>query len=176
MLLSSQGLTPQKGLWWRCPRTTPDWRKGEDLPSSLLPGYSRVGLIKVSGGPALQMASLFTPLPHGERARELSSLSPRTAVGGWGAEAYTCHSHPSAPACPGSLASRDLKEWEVKTSVKILSHRVAHGCTVLGSLPPGTHQWGDFGCSDNPPLQFLNRVWAHLPTEPEADSQHNQLI
>lgn len=130
-----------------------------------------MGLIKVSRGPARQMAMFPTPLPHGESKGAERCLSP-TAMGGWGGEDATvtptpCHLSVQA------LPPRDLKGLEVKASVKILSQRVVQGCTVpLCSLSTHCQPKGlaNGGHSDDPPLPS-SPPWAHLPTQPEADSQ-----
>lgn len=70
-----------------------------------------------------------TPLPHGERIRELNCV-PRTAVGGRVQKYTPATPTPSPAPCPGILAPTDLEEWEVKASVKILSQSMAHGGTA----------------------------------------------
>lgn len=165
------------GLRWWCPRITQDGKKSVDLPSPLLPpGESRVGLIKVSRGPARQMAPFPIPLPHGEsKEAELCLIPNSNGRMGW--RRPNSHSYPMPSLCPGSLPPRDLKGLEVKASVKILSQRVVQGCTVpLCSLSTHCQPNGltNGGHSDDP----LAPLVPHGLTSPHSQRQtlsNNQL-
>lgn len=95
-------------------------------------------LIKASRGLAPDRRAPYSPPPW-ESVRELSSVSLGQQ---WG---DTIIIPTPSQLCPGSLASRDLKEQGVKASVKILSQRAAHGSNVLlGSLSTQSrriHPW-----------------------------------